>query len=108
MADVQNMVGRVPLMPLFLAGNSTPTIPHIFSKCKDSGFQYGCPNVAATDGLRGSNVYEVNQWLWQFGLGKPSLGGLTIVETTERKDAVNNALHKRAAAAVRHCKANPT
>ncbi len=26
-ADVQNMVGRVPLMPLFLAGNSTPTIP---------------------------------------------------------------------------------
>ncbi len=37
-ADVQNMVGRVPLMPLFLAGNSTPTIPHIFSKRKDSGF----------------------------------------------------------------------
>ncbi len=35
MADVQNMVGRVLLMPLFLAGNSTPTIPHIFSKLKD-------------------------------------------------------------------------
>ncbi len=41
-----------------------------------------------TDGLRGSNVYEVNPWLWQFGLGKPSLGGLTIKETSERKDAV--------------------
>jgi hypothetical protein len=26
-ADVQNMVGRVPLIPLFLAGNLTPTIP---------------------------------------------------------------------------------
>ena len=37
-ADVQNMVGRVPLIPLFLAGNSTPTIPHMFSKRKDSGF----------------------------------------------------------------------
>jgi hypothetical protein len=55
-ADVQNMVGRVPLMPLFLAGNSTPTMPHIFSKHKDSGFQYGCADAAATDGRRGSNA----------------------------------------------------
>jgi hypothetical protein len=106
-ADVQNMVGRVPLMPLFLAGNSTPTIPHIFSKRKDSGFPYGCADAAATDGRRGSNVYEVNPWLWQFGRGKPRLGGLTIEETTERKDAVSNARHKRAAATVRHRKANP-
>jgi hypothetical protein len=81
-ADVQNMVGRVPLVPLFLAGNSTPTIPHIFSKSKDSGFPYGCADAAATDGLRGSNVYEVNQWLWQLGCG-------------------------RAAATVHHHKANP-
>jgi hypothetical protein len=83
-ADVQNMVGRVPLMPLFLAGNLNPTIPHIFSKRKDSGFPYGCADAAATDGQRGSNVYEVNPWLWQFGRGKPRLGGLTIEETTER------------------------
>ncbi len=98
-ADVQNMVGRVPLLPLFLAGNSTPTIPQIFSMSKDSGFQYGCADVAATDGQWSSNVYEVNQWLWQFGRGKPlaRLGGLTIEKTTERKDAVSNALHKRAA-----------
>jgi hypothetical protein len=38
-----------------------------------------------------SNVYEVNPWLWQFGLGKPRLGGLTIKETSERKDDVSNA-----------------
>ncbi len=94
-------------MPLFLAGNSTPTIPHIFSKRKDSGFPYGCADAAATDGLRGSNVYEVNPWLRQFGRGKPRLEGLTIDETTERKDAVSNARHKRAAATVRHRKANP-
>ncbi len=106
-ANVQNMVGRVPLMPLFLAGNSTPTIPQIFSKRKDSGFPYGCADAAATDGRRGSNVYEVNPWLWQFGRGKPRLGGLTIEETTERKDAVGNARHKRAAATVRHRKAKP-
>jgi hypothetical protein len=106
-ANVQNMVGRVPLMPLFLAGTSTPTITHIFSKCKDSGFPYGCADAAATDGRRGSNVHEVNPWLWQFGCCKPRLGGLTIEETTEKKDAVSNARHKRAAATVRHRKANP-
>ncbi len=106
-ANVQNIVGRVPLMPLFLAGNSTPIIPHIFSKRKDSGFPYGCADAAATDGRRGSNVYEANPWLWEFGHGKPRLGGLTIEETTERKDAVSNALHKRVSATVRYRKANP-
>ncbi len=83
-ADVQNVVGRVPIIPLFLfflAGNSTPTIPHRVSKRKDSGFPYGCADTAATDGRCGSNVYEVNQWLWQFGRGKSRLGGLTIGET---------------------------
>jgi hypothetical protein len=34
----ENMVGRVPLIPLFLVVNSTPMVPHIFSKRKDSGF----------------------------------------------------------------------
>ena len=35
------MVGRVPLIPLFLAGNSTPTIPHQYSQHKRSGFPAG-------------------------------------------------------------------
>ncbi len=37
-----------------------------------------CLDAAAEDGRRGSNVCEVNPWLWQFGRGKPRLGGLTI------------------------------
>ncbi len=57
-ADVQYMVGRVSLIPLLLAGNSTPTIPHMFSKNKDSAFPYGCADADATDGQRGSNIYE--------------------------------------------------
>jgi hypothetical protein len=59
-APAENMVGRVPLIPCFLSGNSTPTIPHIFSKRKDSGFAFGCTDTAAADGRWGSNVYEVN------------------------------------------------
>ena len=94
-ALAENMVGRVPLVPLFLAGNSTPTIPHMFSKRKDSGFPYGCADSAAADGRRGSNVYEVNPWLWQFGRGKPRLGGLTVKETTDRKKAARDERLKR-------------
>ncbi len=44
-------------------------------------------DTAAADGRRGSNVYEVNQWLWQFGRGKPRLGGLSVAKTGARKAA---------------------
>jgi hypothetical protein len=39
-APAENMVGRAPLMPLFLAGNATPTIAHLYSKRKDSVFRW--------------------------------------------------------------------
>ena len=86
-ANAENLVGRIPLMPCFLDGNTTPTIPHKYSKNKSSCFPAGCADAAAEDGRRGStgNVYEVNQWLWQFGRGKPRLGGLTMIEETAKR-----------------------
>ena len=77
--------------------NSTPTIPHMFSKRKEAGFPFSCADAAALDGRRGSNIYEVNPWLWQFGHGKPRLGGLSIEQTDARKDAASDARHKQAA-----------
>ncbi len=56
----RTLLAEPPLFPLFLAGNSTLTVPHCYSKCKDSGFPMGCADSAAVDGRRGSNVYEVN------------------------------------------------
>ncbi len=82
-----NMMGRVQLMPLFLAGNSTPTIPHKYSQHKRSGFPVGTCDTAAADGWCGSNMYEVNPWLWQLGRGKPRLGGLSVEKTDDRKEA---------------------
>ncbi len=60
-------------------------------------FPAGCADAAAEpeDGRRGSNVYEVNTWLWQFGSDKPRLGGLTVEETAERQDAARKASDKR-------------
>ena len=81
-APVANVLGRVPLIPLFLAGNSTPTIPHKFSKhnLKGSAFPMGSADTANADGRRGSNVYEVNHWLWmsRFGCGKPGPFGWSL------------------------------
>ena len=88
------MLSRVPLFPLFLKGNATPTIPHKLRHLKGSAFQFGTADAAAADGSRGSNVYELNPWLWQFGRGRPRIGGLYESET-EGRDAVNRAGSKR-------------
>ncbi len=94
-APAANMVGRIPLMPCFLDGNVTPIIPHKYSKNKSSCFLAECADTAEEDGRRGSNVYEVNTWLWQLGRGKPRLGGLTIEETSDRQDSASKASDKR-------------
>ncbi len=76
------LLGRTPLIPLFLAGNATPTIPHKYSKSRNSGFQMDYADTAAENGRSSSNDYEVNPWLWQFGRGKR---GLTVEEIFNRK-----------------------
>ena len=96
-APARNLLGRAPLIPFFLDGNSTPTIPHKFSKRKDSAIPCGCADAAAADGRRGSNVSEIKPWLWQFGRGKPRLGGLTVNETETRKEKGTQARRKSTA-----------
>ncbi len=79
----------------YLLPPGSPTIPHKYSKNKASCFPAGCADAAEEDGRRGSNVYEVNPWLWQFGGGKPRMGGLTIEETAEKQDAASKSSDKR-------------
>ena len=73
-------------------------------RVQQSCFPAGCADSGADDGRRGSNVYEVNTWLWQFGRGKPRLGGLTIEETSDRQDAARKASDKRRKEARKGCK----
>ena len=100
------MVGRVPLIQLLLAGNSTPTIPHQYSQHKRTGFPVGSCDTAAADGRRGSNVYEVNPWLWQFGRGKPRLGGLSVEKTDAKKQDAQKERLMRGAETRRRRKAD--
>ncbi len=66
----------------------------------------GTCDTAAANGRRGSNVYEVNQWLWQFGRGKPRLGGLSVEKTDDRKDAALKERSLRGAETRRRRKAD--
>ena len=82
-ALVADVLGRVPLMPLFLQGNSTPTISHQLRQHRSPRFPHGLADAANESGRKGSNVYDFNQWLWQFGWGKTRLGpgGLSVAES---------------------------
>ena len=51
------ILGRVPLLPLFIKGNTTATIPHKLRHINGSTFQFVTADAAAADGSRGSNVY---------------------------------------------------
>ena len=97
MAPYNNVLGRVPLFPLFLDGNATPTIPHHLRHLRASAFQHGAADAATPDGRRGSNAYEVNTWLWQFGRGRERLGGLSVSEAEDRREQAYSAGAQRGA-----------
>ena len=61
-------------------------------------FPYGLADAADASGKKGSNVYEMNQWLWEFGRGKPRLGDLSVAATEERRIAVMKGTPKKAVA----------
>ncbi len=98
MAPYNNVLGRVPLFPLFLDGNATATISHhLRHHLKASAFLHGAADAATPDGRRGSNAYEVNTWLWQFGRGRERLGGLSVSEAKDRREQVCSAGAQRGA-----------
>ncbi len=76
-----------------------------FSSRAESAFPMGSAATANADGRRGSNVYEVNHWLWMFGRGKPRLGGLSVAEAAVRKRARHEDQVKRAVETRQHRKA---
>jgi hypothetical protein len=55
-ATAKNMVGRVSLITLFLASNTTPTIHYKYSKHRNSGFPVGCADAAVENGRSSSHV----------------------------------------------------
>jgi hypothetical protein len=60
---VENVLGRVPLIPCYLSGKSMNTIPHC---CRGK-----IPREAAADSRpnswTGGRLFEINMWMWRYG-----------------------------------------
>jgi hypothetical protein len=61
------------------------------SWCCPDVVQPPCADAAAADGRRGSNIHQVNLWLWSFARGKPRLGGLSVEKTFESERSKQGA-----------------
>jgi hypothetical protein len=62
---VGNVLGRVPLIPCFVAGNKHPTLPHSI------GSREGAVADSRPDAGNGSRLFEVSPWMWRYGRGQP-------------------------------------
>ena len=72
---------RAPLMPFFVKGNATPTIPSCFINSKAHLFPFG---QADTKRNPGSKLFEVNDWMWKFG--RPKTRGMSVTEAKEKRN----------------------
>ena len=87
---VNHILGKVPLMKVYLDGSSAPTIPHSFAGQR-SADQAGDRGVGT-----GSKLFEVNVHLWQFG--RPQPRNESVDERLERVKAANAARAAKRAA----------
>ena len=75
---VANVLGRAPLIPCFIGGNSHPTIPHSF---KDDRRLGSASADTQRDRGNGSRLYEVNIWMWRYGRGRPRMVSIADAES---------------------------
>jgi hypothetical protein len=77
---LEDLLGLVQLC--FLDGNTTATIPYKYAAFQKQAFEFGCADgQAGPVSRRGSHVYEINTWLWNFCRPQPRVGGLSVAKT---------------------------
>jgi hypothetical protein len=89
----ENVLGRVPMMPCFVGGNSTPTRPHRF------GDSDGAVADTSVGRGNGSRLYELNLWMWLYGRGQPQ--HVTEAEAEQRRKKRTRDARRRSAATLK-------
>ena len=84
-------VGRVDL-----DGNSTSTIPYKYTGRQKQAFEYGYADGQGPASRRGSHVYEINDWLWNFGRPQPRVRGLSVARTERIRRKSRSETSRRA------------
>ena len=83
---VNHILGRVPLMRLYLEGSTQPSIPRSLARDKAAYFEHGCADRGGRDGVgSGSRLFELNVHLWQYGRLQPRT--MSIQERMDRRAA---------------------
>ena len=95
---VSNVLGRAPLIPCFIGGNSHPTIPHRF---KDDQRLGSASADTQRDRGNGSRLYEVNIWMWRYGRGRPRIVSIAEAERI-RSERVSESRTRAAETSKRH------
>ena len=90
---LRNVLGRAPLVPLFLRGNSTATIPHGMRNLRAQKFPNGRADTQPNKG-DGSRIYEVNTWMWEFGRGMPRR--MSVASAQRLRDAMRGETKAKA------------
>ncbi len=60
---VGNVLGSVPLIPCYLDGNTSNTIPHMYR----GAFQAESAADSRQDSGTGRRLFEINIWMWIYG-----------------------------------------
>ena len=77
---VEDILGQVPLFPCFLDGSTASTIPNKYAVRQGRDFACCCADGPVLGSHRGSHVYGVNTWLWNFGLPQPRVACLSVAK----------------------------
>jgi hypothetical protein len=72
-------------------------LPHSIEFCRHSSCL-----IRAESTRRGSHVYEINTWLWNFGRPQPREGGLSVAKTEKIRRKSRSDAAKRGLASVGH------
>jgi hypothetical protein len=105
---VANVLGRAPLIPCFIGGNSHPTIPQSF---KDDARLGSASADTRRDRGKGSRLYDVNtrMWRYHYDRGRPRMVSINEAKRIRRervsesriRGAETRKRHSEAAAAAR-------
>ena len=79
---VANVLGRAPLIPCFIGGNSHLMIPHSFKD--DQGLGSASADTQWDRG-NSSRLYEVNIWMWHYCRGHPRMVSIAEAERIRRE-----------------------
>jgi len=104
---ISNILGRAPLMPCYLNGNPTPTIPHTFAHLRQPRYKARgiIPDTKLGSG-NGSKLFRLNMFLWSMGRSLPRGPGNSVDKCEERrKQALVDARKKASATRKRRAEA---